>query len=464
MIMNMLRVFGLTLALGLTSAVGQTYRDQITPFKMPAGIEFSNLRLVRQSADKTEAVLAFQYRYDGSAGAAAQIALVLEKHGEKSVSSWFGAEPLVVGTGRAPLSVKVKYFADEPGVPPEFTTDRVRVLLLNNSGNTIVASALFLRTIHWGRPSSKQTTAKNPLPIAPMGELTTPEKALQQAQPERDRQAADLAAAQAEAERLRKEKQTEQARAEAEAAARAKAMADAKAEAEKIAEEKRQAEAKAREEEQARLKAKEQADALAHQEDEAKAKADAEAREVARLRAEARLRELLKENELARQKAEAEAKEREAAQAQAEVKATELAAAKRRMDEKTAMIAEAANLKTKITSIEVVKRSLDRKEMVLGVEFNYQDHLNLPLLGVMVGRADDPQSLKYFASNPVEIGRSSRSFSLLSVDFQPPADTGAKPSAYATDQVMIYLQEANSPKRYVLLTAAKPLVWGTPAN
>jgi hypothetical protein len=462
--MNLAILWLLLFGVGLTSTLAQGFRDQISPFKMAAGLEFTNLRVARQSPDKTEVVMAFEYRYDGSAGASAQIAFAIEKRDQKGVSSWFGAEPLVIGVGRGPLSVKVKYFSDEKGVPPEFTTDRVRLLLLNTSGTSILTSTVFLRTIHWGKPGASPTPAKTPPAIAPMGELKTAEKAYQEAQPEAARRAADLAAAQAEADKLRKEKQVAQEKADAEAAERAKAMATAQAEAQAIAEQKRQAEEKARQEEQARIQAKERAEALAHQEAVAKAKADAEERELARVRAEARLKELLQENELARKKAQAEAEAREAARLQAEAKTAQLTADKQSAELKTAAMAEAASLKTKIANIEVVKRSLDRTQMVLGIEFEYQDHLNSPLLGVMVARSEDPQSSQLFVSKPVEIGHSNRSFSLLPVEFQPAAANASSRSPYTTDQVMVYLQEANSPKRYVLLTAAKQLVWGTPTN
>ena len=94
-----------------------------------SGIE--NLRVMKQTADGTEALITMDYSYDGFGGSIAQVVPVIGKRGEKGVSAWFGSDPVTVGRGRGTITVKVKYFNDEAGVPPMFTSDQVRVLILN---------------------------------------------------------------------------------------------------------------------------------------------------------------------------------------------------------------------------------------------------------------------------------------------------------------------------------------------
>ena len=50
-----------------------------------------------------------------------------------------------------PVSVKVKrFFNDEPGVPAQTTTDRVRMLMLDTGGLAVLSQSQFTRTINWG--------------------------------------------------------------------------------------------------------------------------------------------------------------------------------------------------------------------------------------------------------------------------------------------------------------------------
>ena len=100
-----------------------------------SGVE--NLRVVEQSADGTEAQLTMDYSYDGFSGPVAQLLPVIGKKGQKSVSAWFGSDPVTVGRGRGTITIKVRYFNDEPGVPPMFTSDQVRILILNQQGTAI---------------------------------------------------------------------------------------------------------------------------------------------------------------------------------------------------------------------------------------------------------------------------------------------------------------------------------------
>lgn len=293
--------------------------DAVRP--QTAASTFSNLRVVRQSNDGTEVTLAMNYAYDGLAGVSATILPVIEKRGKSGTGSWFGADPQHISQGRGLISVTVKYFNDEPGVPPQFTSDRVRLLLLDYTGRMMLSSALFLKTINWGSPNAKPV----PLPTGHIGGLPSnqlAENSAAQAAQAKAREAQRLKA-EAEAKRLADEQRLAQEKAAVEARKREEARLKAEAEAKRLAEETRLAQEKAKaealEREQARLKA--EAELKARQEAEAKALAEAQAREEARLAA--------------------LAQEREAARAQAELEAKRLAEEKRKADEKALAEAQA---------------------------------------------------------------------------------------------------------------------------
>ncbi len=621
--------------LGATFLSAQPVLNSQNSFRPQSGTGITNLRVTRQSADGTEVVLTMDYAYDGLAGPNAQAIPLIEKKDQKGVSAWFGADPVAVGIGRGVISLTVKYFNDEPGVPPALTTDRLRILLLNQSGTAILTSIPFLKSIKWGDPKAKQV----PLPAPPptlaqnkreaeaearrqteaetarrkeVAQLALTEavalreadqkqkdeaKALEMARLRAEREAARLAEekrkrgdelkareeaarrAEADAQRLAEERRVAQEKAQAEAQARAEARrrADAEAIARRDAEEKAKTEAAAREE--ARKKAESEAKRLAQEKQEAEAKAKAEAkqkekagllaeakaREDARLKAEAAAKRLADEKRLADQKAREEANVREQARLQAEVeeKARQRAEEQARTDAATleaarlkaeaeakrlaeeraqaeakakaedqaretarlkeeaeakklaeaeqlkkqvppesksaqlpvspsrpeaeskvpapsssaapasgaparpsgqnpAMAALATDLKTKITNVDVVNRSLDRTRMTIGVEYDYKDSLgSKPMLGVDLTKMDEPMASDYFSSQPAEIGKSRRNFVLFPVKFQPPSTLGLQ-SSFTTDQVLVYLLEATSAKRFNLFPTTMLLLWRPP--
>jgi hypothetical protein len=125
----------------------------------------SNLKIVDQSADGTEVTLNFDYTYDGLAGPTAKLIAVIEKRGEKGVAGWFGCDPVVVSKGNGPVSVRIRYFNDEFGVPPQFTSDRGRILFLNQSGISVVSSTPFVKTIKWGSADAKPADRPSPTPV-----------------------------------------------------------------------------------------------------------------------------------------------------------------------------------------------------------------------------------------------------------------------------------------------------------
>ena len=126
------------------------------------GNGFNHPRVVSQSEDGSEVVLAMDYTYDGIGGMSALVIPVIEKRNQKGIGGWFGTDPVAVVRGRGPISFKIKYFNDEAGVPPELTTDRIRMYFLNSGGTTKIGTDLILTTIKWGNPRAKTTAPPGP--------------------------------------------------------------------------------------------------------------------------------------------------------------------------------------------------------------------------------------------------------------------------------------------------------------
>jgi hypothetical protein len=277
------------------------------PLRGAGGSALRNLRVTEISADGTEAVLTLDYTYDGSMGASAFVVPVILKKGDKGVSAWFGANPQTVVRGRGTVSVKVRFFNDEPGVPSQLSTDSVKVMLMNSSKRAVITTAPFFSNIEWGSANAQKLTVTEPV---------TKPKTKAQIEAEEEAQKRESARMQAESEaRARQELEK---RAQAEAKARQEAQLKAEAEA------KRQAEAKAKAEAEALRLAEERRLA------EAKAKAEAEMREQERMKAEAEAKRFAEEQKLAEAKAKAEAlkREQERLKAEAEAKARAEAEAK----------------------------------------------------------------------------------------------------------------------------------------
>lgn len=338
--------------LGFSFTQAQPILNPQSPFQTPAGTGIANLRVTQQSADGTEAILTMDYSYDGIAGRSAVAIPLIEKRDQKGVSAWFGADPVAIGIGKGVFSIKVKYFNDEPGVPPELTTDRLRILILNQSESAVLSSIPFLKTIKWGKPGSPPaplTLTQAPAQPQETSPSTAPRPktaAVLKAEREAEQKAKTESAAR-EAARLKAEKDAKKLadakeRRDAELKAREDARLKAEAAAERLSEEKRLAEQKAKAEEKSRAEAREraQAEAKARREAEAKAKADAAAREEAQKTAEAEAKRLAREKKLTEEKAKKEAQAKEKTRLMAEAKAREQerlkaeAEAKRLADEK----------------------------------------------------------------------------------------------------------------------------------
>lgn len=501
-------------------------RSQAVPVEVPelntqfAGSGVRNVRVGSVSADGTEAVIIMEYTYNGNNGPTALLVPVIESRQQRGVSGWFGADRVAVPRGRGPVSIKVKFFNDEPDVPATLTTDSIRILMLNAAGTAIIGGSTELRTIEWGKEGLQPAKSAGAPAERQVAQLAA--EAEDRAR-ERARQAA---LAEEQARRETAEREAARTKAEAEARAAAEARVQAEAAARLRAEETRQAEARAATEAQAREEARLQAEAetrrleLERQQAEARARAEAEAQEKARLEAqvrqreEARLRAAAEEQRLAEAKrraevkAAAEAQAREAARLQAEAETRQLEAdrqaaeqrarveeeARRQAAERAtaeasareeaeAQATEAARIKaeqeaeqvrqvallttpeapagttrsrTKITNVEVVNRSLDRSQMTIGIEFDRKDKFDF--IGVSVDHTANPAVKNYFVCEPKEIGR--QKYALVQVTYAKPI---AAASTLITDRLHIYGTSSPAATEQIPLhTATMLLVWRAP--
>jgi hypothetical protein len=230
--------------------------DQIAPFQQNSVSGISNLKAVGQTPDGTEMTFNMDYTYDGLGGPTAKLLILIEKRGEKGVSGWFGCDPSVITRGSGVVSVRVKYFNDEFGVPPQFTSDRGRVLFINNSGVNILSSTPFIKTIKWGSANARPADKPAPTPVmlsqgdSAQARKIAQERQLAQQQAEAEIRAREEARKKAEAEASMRRQAEERALAEAKASEEARLEAEAMAK--RLMEEKRLAESKAKQEAEAR--------------------------------------------------------------------------------------------------------------------------------------------------------------------------------------------------------------------
>jgi hypothetical protein len=318
----------------LYSQIGGIQQD---PFKINTGSSIRNLRVSKQSPDGTELTLDMDYAFDGASGPTALLLPVIEKKDHKGASAWFGADPKVVSKGRGLVSIKVKYFNDEPGVPPQLTTDRIRMLLLNNTGRAAILSSPFIKTINWGSADARPAAVPSRRPAGQDKEkLLAEARARDEARVKAEAEAKARAEAETKAKAEAKARGEAQLKAEAEAKAREEARVKAEAEAKRLAESKRLADEKAKTEakvrDEARLKA--ETEARVRKEAEDRERADSARREEQRKRAEAEAARLAEEARAAGEKARADAKARETARQKAEAEAKRLAEEKQMAEQK----------------------------------------------------------------------------------------------------------------------------------
>ena len=116
------------------------------------------------------------------------------------------------------------------------------------------------------------------------------------------------------------------------------------------------------------------------------------------------------------------------------------------------------DVKTKVTNVDVVNRSVDRSQMTIGVEFEYNDQLREPLMGVDVTQQHQPDVTRYFSSVPREIGTSKRNFIYFRVTFRPPPELAAG-ETYPTDTVVVFFLDKATGRRYNIFKKTMFLSW-----
>jgi hypothetical protein len=90
---------------------------------------------------------------------------------QTNMASWFGADAVRVGAGRGSVQLRVKYFNDEPGVPPMLKTGPVEILMFTDGLNGIISQGHFPMPMAWGRPVDRPTPPvphrQSPPPLVP---------------------------------------------------------------------------------------------------------------------------------------------------------------------------------------------------------------------------------------------------------------------------------------------------------
>jgi hypothetical protein len=139
-----------------------------------AASPISNVRVGKPSADGTELTLTLDFSYDGLHGQEVRIAPVISDKAHPEVSRWFGADTKTVGIGHGTISIKVKYFNDEPGVPAQLTTDRIRVMMLNSSGTSVIGAIPILDQMGQSQRQASSVAGEQPDRLIPGAHNPTP--------------------------------------------------------------------------------------------------------------------------------------------------------------------------------------------------------------------------------------------------------------------------------------------------
>jgi len=390
------------------------------------GASLSNLRVRSQSADGTEAILMVDFSYDGIRGPSARILPVITDKKQLKVSRWFGANPVSISAGRGTISLRVKFFNDEPGVPAQLTTDHVNILMLTDAGNANISEARFAYTIKWGSPNAHIAQAP---PVQPPVETPNPPQAQANEIFRPEAEAKRLADQQAEAKRIADEKLRQETE--------AKLLADQQAEAKRIADEKLRMEAEAKLLANQQAEAKRIADEKLRQETEAKLLADrqAEAKRIAdeKLRVEAENERLTEER------------------TKSVAPAIQTASGK-------SPFALSSTTKTKVSNVDVVNRNIDRTEMTIAVEYKYAKEDGLPKMGMELASSEEPEAATFFNSPVVDLGHGNRGFVMFPVKLDSAAAQRFRRPTLPTDKVWIYLTDAKGAKSYIY-QSTMVLVW-----
>lgn len=455
-------------------------------FNPQTGTSISSVRVLQTTKGSTEATVVIQYSYDGSAGPTAQILPVIEKRNQKGVSAWFGANAQTIGAGRGTVSIKARYFADEEGAPAELTTDRIRVLILNQTGNMVLYSETQGKKIQWGNLAegkSKTTqAAKEPdQSISSKPEQSLPrEKAITEERTkkpkdikiEKTKPTAPKRTSASDSDKKVEEKapvETVDESVERKAAITASTVAPVEQVPEKVSpvQESMHPIIKPDQVESTQSSTR----LIETQKQKAVPEAIGNTNRISTTVKKESKPEIKTEQTIVPGSARVTAQKEESQQAMAKktVPATSTPA---KGETKMASQAEpvtmakvsSAALKTRITNLDIVNRSLDRSKVTVGVEFEYLDDLSDPFMGVYVSRTGDAPSSGFFKTTPVGIGKSRRNFILVPVSFDSQAAHLASGDVYYSDRLTVFIEETMKRRRYEIFTATMLLKWAAPGS
>jgi hypothetical protein len=136
---------------------------------------FYNLRVLQQNEDRTVTDFAVDYYNAGSKERIVQMVAAVSKRGDDGSSKYFATEAVDLSQGRGITTFRVSFVSDEAGAPRGLTTDRLRLLVLSESGREIMASLPFMKEIRWGAGDSGGA-ARSASGIAPLKRLSSKEK------------------------------------------------------------------------------------------------------------------------------------------------------------------------------------------------------------------------------------------------------------------------------------------------
>lgn len=426
--------------------------------------------------------MVIQYSYDGLAGATAHILPVIEKKSQKGVSAWFGANAQTVGAGRGTVSIKVRYFVDEEGVPSELTTDRIKVLILNQTGNVVLYSETQGKKIQWGHLTDDKSKTAETVKNVDRDESTKPSQSTpgdKTKKPEKDTSTSSKSTATSKpispAEAPLKTATTPEAIQTHTTKAKSE-PASVEQPSEKVPPVQKTAApiiqpvpvepstAPAQLKEELKQEKNKGLETILPRPTTVETN-KAPAAQGEPLKAQDRTQTMVNKEESGKELAKViPSPAATAARADSMVKNEEEPVAMTKVSPGT--------LKTRITNLDVVNRSLDRSKATVGVEFEYMDDLSDPVMGVYVSRTGDAKSPNFFKTAPVGIGKSRRNFILVPVSFDTQAARLAEGEVYYSDRMTVFIEETVKRRRYELFTATMLLKWsasgtsgsGLPAN
>jgi len=444
------------------------------------GNTIRNLRITHVSEDKTEVTLTFEYSYDGLHGPSAVIVPVIEKQGERKASSWFGCDPITVPKGEGTVSIKVRYFNDEPNVPDELTTDKVRVLILNNTKTAIISGAPFIKKINWGKkiqenmpslekPSLPDLQEKKPKEFL---NKTTNFDNIATQKIETAHQKPDVISSQFQSAPKPVTKQLEKP---TEPMPTSSTSLKQKEPASTIEIKPSTSMPSIKESTPTNLETQPRETQLQKQTLPSDNQSFENRTQLLHGVTTQKTEELKdktaqlppsepSKNVAQNTKAMAAGKSTPAQASAVKPAATYAPQVQIQQSQTPAVTTQNKNIQTKITNIDVVNRSIDRSQITIGVEYEYKDRLLSPALDIAIFSKDAPESENYFSSIPSPIGGSRRNFCLFSVKFNPPQEAIKQNQIFTTDTISIYLTSPSLTEKQLLFSGILLLSWRQPST